>query len=116
MTGKTPRKPSKGLKEGGIKKEYLKSKPVCKVTFKLPKEAAPEAKGVTIVGDFNNWNREATPMRRLKNGDFTVTLNLETGREYRFKYLIDGKRWENDWHADRYEPNIYGTDDSVVVI
>jgi hypothetical protein len=41
---------------------------------------------------------------------------LETGREYRFKYLIDGKRWENDWHADRYEPNIYGTDDSVVVI
>jgi len=116
MAGKTPKKSSKAPEKEGIKKQYLKSKAVCRVTFKLPKEAAPEAKSVTIVGDFNNWNRKATPMKRLKNGDFTVTLDLETGREYRFKYLIDGNRWENDWHADRYEPNIYGTDDSVVVI
>jgi 1,4-alpha-glucan branching enzyme len=103
-------------KDTGMKKQYLKSKSVCRVTFRLPKEAAPEAQHIALVGDFNNWSIEATPMKRLRNGDFTVTLELETGKEYKFKYLIDGHRWENDWHADRYETNIYGTEDSVVVV
>ncbi|HWP91348.1 MAG TPA: isoamylase early set domain-containing protein [Thermodesulfobacteriota bacterium] len=116
MTGRTSKRPSRASEKGGIKKQYLKSKSLCKVTFKLPKEAAPDAQTVNIVGDFNRWNKEETPMKRLRNGDFTVTLELETGREYKFKYLIDDVRWENDWHADRYEPNVYGTDDSVVVV
>ena len=46
--------------------------------------------------------------------DFTVTLELETGRSYRFRYIIDGWKYENDWYADRYEPNPYGGEDSVV--
>lgn len=71
----------------GFRKQYLKSRPVCRVTFRLPKKAAPDAKGVTIVGDFNNWDKALTPMKRLKNGDFTVTLELEKGREYRFRHL-----------------------------
>jgi 1,4-alpha-glucan branching enzyme len=69
---------------------------------------------VTIVGDFNNWDKEATPMKKLKNGDFTITLGLASGREYRFRYLIDGKIWENDWCADKYVKNPYGAEDSVV--
>ena len=36
-----------------IKKQFLKSKPVCKVTFSLPAE---EAKKVSVVGSFNEWN------------------------------------------------------------
>lgn len=100
----------------GIKKQYLKSQPACKVFFKLPKEAVQEAQKIAVVGDFNNWDQEATLMKRLKNGDFTARLGLETGREYRFRYLIDGNRWENDWCADRYEPNQYGGDDSVVTV
>lgn len=102
--------------ETGIKKQYLKSRPVCKVTFRLPKEAAPDARRVTIVGEFNNWNREATLLKRQKNGTWVVTLELEPGRRYRYRYLIDNSRWENDWIADRYEPNPYGCDDSVVII
>ncbi len=35
-------------------------------------------------------------MRVLKNGDFSATLSLEAGKSYRFRYLLDGKRWEND--------------------
>jgi len=103
-------------KKIGIEKQYLKSKPVCKVTFRLPKEAAPEAQNVTIVGEFNNWDINATPMKKLKNGDFAVTLELPANKEYRFRYLIDSNRWENDWHADKYIPNPYGCDDSVVVV
>ncbi len=88
-----------------IKKQYPKSKPLSKITFRLPKEAAPGAKSVSIVGDFNNWNVTQTPMKRLKNGDFTLTLELPCDREYNFRYLIDTNHWENDWFADKHIPN-----------
>ena len=99
-----------------IKKQYLKSAPQCKVTFRFPKEAAPDAKSVAVVGDFNDWNVAEHLMKKLKNGDFKVTLSLPCNREYKFKYLIDANRWENDWFADKYIPNGYGSDDSVVVV
>lgn len=115
-TKRASTKAVKGSENNGIKKQYLKSRPTCKVTFKLPKEAASEARRVSIVGDFNNWDIDATPMKRLKSGDLTITIELETGREYRYRYLIDAAKWENDWSADRYEPNPFGCDDSVVVV
>jgi hypothetical protein len=99
----------------GIAKQYLKNGK-CKVTFRLPQAAAMDAQIVVIAGDFNNWDTTATPMTRLKNGDFKITLSLDSGREFRFKYLIDGTRWENDWSADRYACNDYGADDSIVVL
>lgn len=100
----------------GIRKIYLKSRPACRVTFRLSKDAAPDAQGVAIVGDFNNWDTTASPMKKLKNGDFTITLELSRDREYRFRYLIDGNHWENDWNADKYVRNPYGCDDSVVIV
>jgi 1,4-alpha-glucan branching enzyme len=98
----------------GTQKVYLRGKHVCKATFKLPKVAAPDAKCVCVVGDFNNWSIHANPMKKLKNGDYTITLDLEPGREYQFRYLIDESRWENDWNADKYVKSCYG-DNSVVV-
>ncbi len=98
-----------------LKKQYLKAKPVCKVTFRLEKKAAPGADKVNLVGDFNNWDENANPMKKLSNSDFTATLNLESGREFQFRYLIDGKKWENDWNADNYVPSDFpGVDNSVV--
>ncbi|GGX59478.1 isoamylase early set domain-containing protein [Saccharospirillum salsuginis] len=85
-----------------IKKRYLKSKPICKCTFTLPKDAAPKAETVTLVGDFNDWSREKTPMKRLKTGDFKLEMDLEAGQQYQYRYLIDGRVWENDWEADDY--------------
>ena len=100
----------------GLKKEYLKSRNVCKVTFRLPSIAAVDAKHVHIVGDFNNWNIHDNPMKRLKNGDYTITLELEPGWEYQFKYFIDELKWENDWNADKYVKSPYGDSDNSVVI
>ncbi len=99
-----------------IRKQYLKSNKTCKVTFKLPKEAAPEAQVVTVVGDFNNWNETEAQMKKLKNGDFTLTLDLSSEKEYRYRYLIDSSRWENDWQADSYVPNSFGCDDSLIKV
>jgi 1,4-alpha-glucan branching enzyme len=100
----------------GIRKKFLKTGPVCRVTFTLPKEAASEAEMVCVMGEFNNWSRDAAPMKRRTNGDFSITLDLEKGRSYRFRYLIDGCKFENDWRADRYESNPYGGEDSVVEV
>jgi len=100
----------------GIKKQYVKSKKICKVTFRLPKAAVRNASTAAVTGDFNSWDRMAAPMKLLKNGEFTATLELDIGREYRFRYLIDDNIWENDWHADKYVPNSFGSDDSVVIV
>ncbi len=100
----------------GIKKEYLKSKNVCRVTFTLPKIAASGAKNVCIVGDFNDWNIRENPMKKLKNGDYTIKLDLELGQEYQFRYFIDESKWENDWNADKYVKSLYGDSDNSVVM
>ncbi|HHL41005.1 MAG TPA: hypothetical protein ENJ37_10910 [Deltaproteobacteria bacterium] len=100
----------------GLTKRYLKSRPVCKVTFRLPGEAAAGAGSVVVVGEFNNWDKRVNPMKRLKSGAFSATIDLPAGRAYRFRYLIDDARWENDWQADDYVPNPYGGDDSVVEV
>jgi 1,4-alpha-glucan branching enzyme len=95
-----------------LKKTMSKNKKTCRVTFSLPGEV--EAQEVYVCGDFNGWNTTSHPLRRRKDGRFSTTLTLETGSEYRFRYLLDGERWENDWEADAYLPNEFGSEDSVV--
>ena len=104
------------VNNNGLKKEYLKSAPICNVTFTLPKEAVLNARKVTLVGDFNNWSKNATPMKKLKTGDFRLKVKLARKRHYKFRYLVDSKKWENDWNADNYVTNSFGDDDSVVIV
>jgi 1,4-alpha-glucan branching enzyme len=98
-----------------FKKQYLKSKAVCKVTFKLSKEQAQAAESVKLLGDFNDWDLSAAPMKKLKNGDFTTTVSLAKDSEYEFRYLLDNKSWENDWEADAYIPSSVAFADNSVV-
>jgi 1,4-alpha-glucan branching enzyme len=79
-----------------IAKKFLKSKPVCKATFSLPTEAVATAKKVVLIGDFNNWDTEAGISMKKQKNVFKATLELETGKEYEFRYLLDGEVWEND--------------------
>jgi DNA-directed RNA polymerase subunit K/omega len=100
----------------GIKKEYLEGGKLWKVTFRLPSMAAPGAKRVSIVGDFNNWNTRANPMKRQENGDFEISLQFEPRKEYQFRYFIDESKWENDWNADKYVKSPLGDSDNSVVV
>ena len=82
------------------------------VTFTLdPRVGAQTA---AVCGEWNDWSPSADAMRRDAEGGFSVTVELEAGRAYRFRYLLDGVRWDNDWAADAYLPNSFGGDDSVV--
>lgn len=97
-----------------LKKSYSKTGRKCRVTFKLPADV--NAESASLLGEFNGWNTAAPPMKKLKNGDFSATLSLDAGQTYRFRYLLDAKRWENDWEPDGYVQNAYGTEDSVVTV
>jgi hypothetical protein len=98
-----------------LRKQYRKADELCTVTFSLPKAGVASARTVTIVGDFNGWNKHGNPMKKQKNGSFAGSVSLACGREYQFR-LLDGERWENDWKADKYVPNEYGGENSVVVV
>ncbi len=97
-----------------LKKSYTKTGRSCRVTFQLPAEA--RAKTAALSGEFNEWDPRKHPMKRRKDGSFSVSLFLKPGKSYRFRYFLDGERWENDWEADAYLPNRFGTDDSVVKV
>jgi len=99
-------------------KKYLKTRPICKVHFKVLKKNIGQAESVKIIGEFNDWNLEApTAMKKLKSGDFSCTIDLASGRDYQFRYLVDGKKWINDENADTYLPSPFpGIDNSVITI
>ena len=99
-----------------IKKQYLKSKPICKVTFKIPPEVGNVAQTAKIVGEFNDWSYTANPMKRLKSGAFTTTLDLEKGKAYQFRYLLGKNQWENEIEADKLVPSPYGDSENSVII
>ncbi|MGD2013861.1 MAG: isoamylase early set domain-containing protein [Desulfobacterales bacterium] len=99
-----------------IKKNYLKTKPICKVTFKIPAEGGNAAKSANIVGEFNNWSFTANPMKKMRNGAFSTTLELEKGRGYQFRYLLDKNKWENEAEADKFVPSPYGDSENSVII
>lgn len=95
-----------------IKKQYLKSKPICKVTFSVP---AKEANKVVVAGDFNKWNTETNELKKLKNGTFKGTIDLAKDHSYEFKYVVDGE-WINDEQADGYTWNEFANENCVVTV
>ena len=97
-----------------LNKKYLKSKPICKVTFKVAKEECDAADSVAIAGDFND--SQETPMKKLKSGDFSLTLDLETENKCQFRYLLNEETWENDWAADEYVPSPMSYEENSVVV
>jgi 1,4-alpha-glucan branching enzyme len=99
----------------GIRKQFLKSRPVCKVTFNIPKKLGNAAEQAHVVSEFNGWSTCATPMKRLKNGAFSATVELEKGRSYQFRYLLGQSHWENDPDADDYRPTLFGDSQNSVI-
>lgn len=87
-----------------MKKTYYKSKDKCKVTFSYP--ANDDVRAVTVAGDFNGWSTEALPMKKGKSG-FTTSVDLETGKDYQYRFFVDGERWEDDDTSDGFAEGPY---------
>ena len=52
---------------------------------------APEAERVSLIGDFNNWEPNATPMKRQPDGRWMASMELSHGY-HQYVFLVDGKR------------------------
>jgi hypothetical protein len=102
-----------------LRKQYIKSRNVWKVYFKIPQTQLPKglkAQKINLVGDFNEWNHSDTPMKAGKGDVFQATLELKPGRIYQFRYLINDEHWLNDKSADSYAPSGYGEDNCVLIL
>ncbi len=101
-----------------IEKKYSKDKKICKVTFTIPKETAQNFDTISLVGEFNQWDPKANVFAEVgKDGSFECSLELESGKEYQFRYLADGETWLNEPDADKFVPTHYGdSENSVIVI
>ncbi len=65
-----------------------------RVTFVLP--ATEPAGAVSVVGDFNDWNPYAHPLRRRANGIRSAVVTAPAGATLRFRYLAEGGVWFDD--------------------
>ncbi|MFH2091292.1 MAG: isoamylase early set domain-containing protein [Pseudomonadota bacterium] len=98
-------------------KKYLSAKPICKVSFKVLKKNIGDAQSVNIVGEWNNWDLDGSPMKKLKNGDFSCQIDLDQDKAFQFRYLVDKTTWFNDESADAYYPSPFpGIDNSVIAL
>jgi len=94
-----------------LKKKYSKEN-TCDVTFILSPKV--NAKSAFLCLDFNEWDKNAIRMNYSEQEGFSVTIKLNFGKSYRYRYYLDETKWENDWQANSYYPNEYGSEDSVV--
>jgi 1,4-alpha-glucan branching enzyme len=83
-----------------------------KVVFTLPDSGDP----VSVVGDFNDWNPYAHPLRRRANGIRSVAVMLPPGTSARFRYLTAGGQFFDDPHGDGLEPNGYGDTHTLLAV
>jgi 1,4-alpha-glucan branching enzyme len=75
---------------------------------------AIEAKKVSLVGEFNNWNPDADPMQSNGSGTWIKAKMLSPGN-IEYKYWVDGE-WMQDPMNLRVCPNCFGTQNSVVKV
>ena len=77
---------------------------------------APGASRVSVAGDFNNWDAEATPMRHSGSGDlWIVSVSLPRG-VHLYSFVLDGAEWRPDPAAPLAAETSFGGHNSVVVV
>jgi 1,4-alpha-glucan branching enzyme len=91
-------KPSKGSK----------TKRETKETFSFND---PNAHHVLLVGDFTDWEDNALPMKKQKNGTWKATVTLEPGT-YEYRFLVDGV-WQDDIDCPERRPNGFGAENCI---
>lgn len=80
-------------------------------TFRL--QLSPTPKKVFLAGDFNNWNPDSMPMKKVGD-EWIFPLHLSVGKHL-YKFLVDGI-WIKDPQNKLWEQNEYATGNSIVWI
>lgn len=100
-----------------IKKQVLKTKSICKVSFELPSSDGLLIEQAEVLGTFNNWTPGTTPFKKSKNGIFKANLELPLGQKHAFRYLVNGQIWLNDPEADDFaHAGVANEKNSLIVV
>ena len=95
-----------------IKKQFVKSRNITKVTFEL---AEVDVENVQLIADFNKW--QPVPFKKLKGNKWQLVQELTPGQSYQFRYVLEqqGQReFINDHSADALIQNDQGTENAVL--
>jgi 1,4-alpha-glucan branching enzyme len=95
-----------------IKQSPVKGKHQVKVSFILPSDAVTGR--VSVVGDFNDWDPTAHPLRPRSNGTRSVAVTLPAQRRFAFRYLDESGAWHDDDAAQEFQENGLGGVNGVV--
>jgi hypothetical protein len=76
---------------------------------------APQASSVAMVGDFNNWDRSVTPLRRSGGGTWTVSVPLPSG-PHQYAFIVDSSVWTPDPASTTTVSDDFGTLTSVIAV
>lgn len=71
----------------------------------------PNAQNVSLVGDFTDWEQNAVPLKKQKNGTWKATISLAPG-VYEYRFLVDGE-WRNDQECQSRRPNSFGEENCI---
>ena len=120
-TGKAPREPEETPETAAEKvnpppavqpvSERFPALEEQEITFTV---LAPEAREVSVVGSFNGWRPNATPLNNTGTGEWAVRLMLRSG-QYEYRFAVDG-RWSEDPRASQHVANPFGEFNSVLVV
>ena len=74
----------------------------------------PDAKAVSVTGDFTEWSPEGIPLSKGSNGDWQTTLTLDP-KEYQYRLRVDGQ-WSDHAEAAKRVANPFGTENGVLTV
>lgn len=73
------------------------------------------AREVSLVGDFNGWDEQATPMvQQATDGTWSARVPLEPGR-HTYAFVVDGQQWLVDPLAPQVPDAGFGPTNAVIV-
>ncbi|MBY0480081.1 MAG: isoamylase early set domain-containing protein [Chitinophagaceae bacterium] len=95
-----------------VQKTYFKTKDYCKVKFSFNGE---NAETIEILGLNSDWENSIV-MSKKKDGTFSAEVSLPKNSQHEFKYRVNATEWINEPEADSLSANIYGGNNSVIVL
>jgi hypothetical protein len=95
-----------------VQKTYFKTKDYCKVKFSFNVE---NAETIEILGLNSDWENSIV-MSKKKDGNFSAEVSLPKNSQHEFKYRVNASEWLNEPEADSVNTNVFGSNNSVIVL
>lgn len=70
---------------------------------------------ISVVGDFNGWNKNADTLKRTDDGRFTLSIPLAPGR-YSYKFVVNNEWYIFDPRAGEFAHDGYGGKNSLLIV